>query len=151
MLESGHVTNEASSRDATRKRGRLYRYYISSTLLRTGLDDCLIRRVPAEEIETAVIGQVRALLQTPEIIVATWRKAKQAIKGLTEAQVREALHGFDELWSELFPAEQARIIQLLVERVEISTSGAAITLRTEGLASLIQDISQRGELAKEAA
>ena len=135
----------------TRKRGRLYRYYISSTLLRTGSDDCPIRRVPAEEIEVAVIRQVRALLQTPEIIVATWRKAKQAIKGLTEAQVREALHGFDELWSELFPAEQARIIQLLVERVEISTSGAAITLRTEGLSSLIQDLNQRSELAKEAA
>ncbi len=99
----------------------------------------------------SVIGQVRALLQTPEIVVATWRKAKQTIKGLTEAQVREALAGFDELWSELFPAEQARIIQLLVERVDISPSGADITLRTEGLASLIQDLSQRGGLAKEAA
>ncbi len=135
----------------TRKRGRLYRYYISTTLLRTGSDDCPIRRVPAEEIEAAVIGQVRALLQTPEIVVATWRKAKQTIKGLTEIQVREALHGFDELWAELFPAEQARIIQLLVERVDISPSGADITLRTEGLASLIQDLSQRGSLAKEAA
>ena len=55
----------------TRKRGKLYRYYISSTLLRTGSDDCPIRRVSAEEIEAAVVGQVRALLQTPEIIVAT--------------------------------------------------------------------------------
>ncbi len=144
-------TGAAMTPTHTRKRGRLYRYYISTTLLRTGSDDCPIRRVPAEEIEAAVIGQVRALLQTPEIIVTTWRKAKQTIKGLTETQVREALHGFDELWSELFPAEQARIIQLLVERVEIGTSGAAITLRTEGLASLIRDLSQRGELLRVAA
>ena len=107
--------------------------------------------MPAEEVEAAVIGQVRMLLQTPEIIVAAWRKAKQTIKGLTEAQVREALHDLEALWLELFPTEQARIIQLLVERVQISTSGADITLRTEGLSTLIQDLSRRGEQAREAA
>src|SRR4051794_9972511 len=48
-------TGAAMTPTHTRKRGRLYRYYISTTLLRTGSDDCPIRRVPAEEIETAVI------------------------------------------------------------------------------------------------
>ena len=51
-------------------------------------------------------------MQTPEIIVATWRAAKAHIIGLTEQQVREHLHCFDEIWSELFPAEQTRIVQL---------------------------------------
>jgi hypothetical protein len=40
----------------------------------------------------------------------------------------------------LFPAEQARIVQLLVERVDVSETGADITLRVDGLASLIQDL-----------
>ena len=40
--------------------------------------------------------------------------------GLTEAEVREALQRLDPLWDELFPAEQARIVQLLVERVDVS-------------------------------
>jgi site-specific DNA recombinase len=31
--------------------------------------------------------------------------------------------GFDPLWDELFPAEQARIVALLVERVDIGTDG----------------------------
>ena len=44
------------------------------------------------------------------------------------------------MWSELFPAEQARIVQLLVERVDLSEKGADITLRIEGLASLMQDL-----------
>ena len=52
-----------------------------------------------------------------------------------------ALERLDPLWDELFPAEQARIVQLLVERVDISTEGADIRLRTEGLTSLVADLS----------
>jgi site-specific DNA recombinase len=55
--------------------------------------------------------------------------------------VREALERLDPLWDELFPAEQARIVQLLVERVDISTEGADIWLRTQGLTSLVADLS----------
>jgi site-specific DNA recombinase len=40
----------------------------------------------------------------------------------------------------LFPAEQARIVQLLVSRVEISSAGADITLRTDGLGTLVRDL-----------
>ena len=58
---------------------------------------------------------------------------------ITEAEVRVALERLDPLWDELFPAEQARIVQLLVERVDISQDGADIRLRTEGLANLAED------------
>ena len=59
---------------------------------------------------------------------------------MTEAEVREALERLDPLWDELFPAEQARIVQLLVERVDVSPDGADIRLRTEGLAKLVADL-----------
>jgi hypothetical protein len=59
------------------------------------------------------------VLRSPEIIVRTWRVARQSLDGLTEADVREALERLDPLWDELFPAEQARIVELLVERVAI--------------------------------
>jgi site-specific DNA recombinase len=35
------------------------------------------------------------------------------------------------IWNELFRAEQARVIQLLVERVDVSPEGVDIRLRTE--------------------
>jgi site-specific DNA recombinase len=54
--------------------------------------------------------------------------------------VREHLQGFTEIWNGLFPAEQARIVQLLVDRVDVSPAGADITLRTDGLGALIQDL-----------
>jgi hypothetical protein len=54
--------------------------------------------------------------------------------------VREALERLDPLWNELFAAEQARIVHLLVERVDVSQDGVEIRLRTEGLANLVADL-----------
>jgi len=136
----------------TRKRGRLYRYYIATSVLRSGIENtCPIRRIPAIEIEAAVVGQIKVMVQTPEIIVATWRAARQQIKGLTERQVRERLQSFEEIWSELFPAEQSRLVQLLVTRVDVSATGADITLRTGGLATLMQDLRSGDEHREQAA
>jgi hypothetical protein len=63
---------------------------------------------------------------------------------VTEADVREALHRLDPLWDELFPAEQARIVQLLVERVDVGLDGIEIRLRAEGLCSLVHDLNLIG-------
>jgi DNA invertase Pin-like site-specific DNA recombinase len=127
----------------TRRGGRLYRYYSDMSLIKTGRSNNQVRRIPAAQIETAVLEHIRSLLQSPEIIVATWRQARQEIKGLTEREVAEQLGQFEQLWVELFPAEQARVVQLLVERVEITTSGADITLRVGGLSSVLQEMQSR--------
>ena len=70
-----------------------------------------MRRVSAAEIEAAVVGQVRALLRQPEVVVGTWLAARAEAPDLTEGEVREALDRLDPLWDELFPAEQARIVR----------------------------------------
>lgn len=132
---------KAMSPTHTRKGQKLYRYYVSQSVLKHGSGACPIGRLSAAEIETAVIDQLRVLLCSPEIIVATWRAARNEIDGLTEAQVRDALQQLDSIWNELFPAEQARIVQLLVERIEVGTEGADIRLRTQGLTSLVTDLS----------
>jgi len=43
---------------------------------------------------------------------------------MTEDEAWLALERLDPLWEELFPAEQARIIHLLVDRVDIRPDGA---------------------------
>ncbi|MBM3950792.1 MAG: recombinase family protein [Rhodospirillales bacterium] len=125
----------------TRKGDKLYRYYASQSVLKRGPKTCPVGRVPAAEIEGAVVDQLRGLLRAPEVIVGTWRSARPEIDGLSEAEVREALEGLDSLWDELFPAEQARIVQLLVERVEVGVAGLKVRLRVQGLARMVRDLA----------
>jgi hypothetical protein len=67
-------------------------------------------------------------------------RSRKSLDGLSEADVRDALQRLDPLWDELFPAEQARVVQLLVERVDIAPDGADIRMRTEGLTKLVADL-----------
>src|SRR3990167_5076852 len=121
----------AMSPTHTRRGQKLYRYYVSQAVIKGGPNDCPMNRVPAAEIERAVVDQLRVLLRAPEIVVATWRAARKDVAGITEAQVRESLDQFDPLWDELFPAEQARIVQLLVERVQVIDGAIDINLRVD--------------------
>jgi hypothetical protein len=127
----------------TRKGSKLYRYYVSTGVIKRGPEACVVRRVPAAEVEAAVIDQVRACLRTPDIIVQTWKQARHHDARITETEVRDALVEFDALWNELFPAEQTRIVQLLVERVDVSPDGLTIRLRADGLASLAKDLQRK--------
>jgi site-specific DNA recombinase len=47
---------------------------------------------------------------------------------------------FPQLWGQLFPAEQARIIQLLVRRVTVTAEGLVIDLRTDGIVGVMRDL-----------
>ena len=62
---------------------------------------------------------------------------------ISEAEVREALERLDPLWDQLFPAEQARIVQILVERVEVQIDRLNVRLRTAGLTKLVDDLRER--------
>jgi site-specific DNA recombinase len=139
-------TGAAMSPTHTRKGQRLYRYYVSQAILKGAAEACLIGRVPAAEIDAAVVEQLRVILRSPEIVAATWRSARQQDQTVAEEEVREALHRFDDLWNGLFPAEQARIVQLLVERVDVGVDGLAIRLSADGLGHLYQELSCSAEL-----
>ena len=141
----------AMSPTHTRKAGRLYRYYVSQSVMKQGANACPVRQVPAAEIERIVIEQVRSLLQTPEIVVQTWRAARKTERTLAESEVRDVLLEFEPIWNELFPAEQARIIELLVDRVDLQPDGIDLHLRIEGLTSLCSELRTSGGSTQEAA
>ncbi|WP_042244704.1 recombinase family protein [Paracoccus sp. PAMC 22219] len=134
----------AFSPSHTRKGGRLYRYYVSQTVLKHGAGACPVGRVPAGEIEAAVIDQLRAVFRQPEIVAGTWKAAQEQTpaqdRSISERDVREALYQLDPLWDELFPAEQARIAALLVERIDIGLAGLNVRLRIDGLGGLADEM-----------
>jgi site-specific DNA recombinase len=94
----------------TRKGGKLYRYYVLADVLKGGAEICPVRRIPAAEIESAVIDQLRALLRAPEIVVGTWRAARQSIGDLEESEVGRALQQLDDLWEELLSLPKIRSV-----------------------------------------
>ena len=83
--------------------------------------------------------------------IGAWRAARASAPDMAEDEARLALERLDPLWEELFPAEQARIIHLLVDRVDIGPGGADVRLKLEGLGSLTRDLAAPAELARAAA
>ena len=44
----------------------------------------------------------------------------------------EALGALEPVWDELYPAEQARILRLLIERIDVAPDGISVTLHAAG-------------------
>ena len=135
---------------ATKKRSRQYRYYTSMGAIRNcageGTDGFV--RLNAGMVEGAVLQEIRALLRSPEVAARAVETARRTDPDIDEHEVVAALSGFDRLWESLFPAEQARIVRLLIERVTVSHDGMAVDLRTEGLGSVIREmVTPKQELA----
>lgn len=124
----------------TRKKGKLYRYYAGSKYLSLKCADCPLGRIPAAELEQVVLQQVKPLLRTPDIIAQTWVAANQSDPQITENDVRGALQNLESLWSELFPAEQRRILELLLERIEVFTDRVDIRVKYDRLGRVAQEL-----------
>jgi site-specific DNA recombinase len=90
-----------------------------------------------------IVDQLRGVFRQPEIIVGTWRAARAEQDDVTEDEAREALLQLDPLWDELFPAEQARVIQLLVDRVDVHREGVDVRFRINGIGVLAREAARR--------
>jgi site-specific DNA recombinase len=130
----------------TRQRGRLYRYYVCLGASRRGHDTCPVRSIAAAEVEGLVLGQVRRLLASPELVARTItavRRENGAAEDtqLEEGDVIEALGALEPVWDELYPAEQARILRLLIERIDVAPDGISVTLHAAGIRSLVAELA----------
>ncbi len=121
---------------ASNKGNKVYRYYVSTQAVKKSYDHCPIKNIPAHMLEEIVTDQIKRLLVRPEWAV---RIAKQD-DDLSERTILQALRKFESLWDELFPAEQSRILNLLVEKISVHTDKLIMTLRPLGMISLLHEI-----------
>ncbi|MFD2237782.1 recombinase family protein [Aureimonas populi] len=135
-------TGAAMTPTATRKGAKLYRYYVSMDVIRNREDSesDVPSRLPAGMVEDAVVTEVRRIVQTPEVVTKVLDALRQGGPQVREAEAIAALNDFDALWNQLFPAEQARIIQLLVRRVIVTADGLAVDVRAEGIGGVIREM-----------
>jgi hypothetical protein len=94
--------------------------------------------VPAGEIEGAVIDQLRAVFRQPEIVVGTWRAAREEDAGITEAEVRDALLAGPALGRAL--PDRAGPHRPAASRARGDRRGwLDIQFRSDGLAGLVRE------------
>jgi hypothetical protein len=116
-------------------------YPCSREAIADGYDSCAVTSVPAADVEGAVLDHIRRLLAAPELVARTWATAtREGQDEITEREVTILLAHFATVWSELCPAEQARIVQLLVQRVDVQEDALKVRIRAEGLASLVGEL-----------
>ncbi|MHB9038713.1 MAG: hypothetical protein ACYC64_18870 [Armatimonadota bacterium] len=68
---------------------------------------------------------------------------------MNEREVAECLRKLDPIWQELYPLEQCRIVQLLVEEVSIGMDGMNIRIRSNGIHSLISELKDTADKQNE--
>jgi len=59
---------------------------------------------------------------------------------MTEDEARLALERLGPLWEEIFPAEQARMIHLLGDRLDVGAGEGDVRLKLNGLGNLVRDL-----------
>jgi site-specific DNA recombinase len=148
LMRCTHCSSAMTPTHTRRPNGKLYRYYICLGASRRGHDTCPVRSIAAAEVEGLVLGQVRRLLASPELVartITTVRRENSAAEDteLEEGAIIEALGALEPVWDELYPGEQARIMRLLIERVEVAPDGISVTLHAAGIRSLVAELADQ--------
>ena len=128
--EDGRAMTTSSNRN---RFGRVYRYYIGIRETKECAGASGLPRIPAAELESAVMTQLRNMFGDAKLVP----KDQQA-----------ALERMDAAWAQFFPEEQERIVRKLVQRVVVRHEGIDIQLRPGGIAELAQEFAMPVEIAE---
>jgi hypothetical protein len=141
------------------KKGLRYRYYVCSSAQKRGWRSCPSKSIPAAQIDSFVVEQIRQLALDPQRLQSLLAdiqprtgpseghgEARETPLEREESSQRLAAI-LDARWDDLTTQDQCRVVQALVERVEYSgiQKSVAITLRPQG----IEDLATALSLAKE--
>ena len=135
--EDGRALSPSQS---TKKSGRRYRYYVHQREVKEFAGASGLPRIVAADLESAVLEQLRGLMRAPALLTDAIAQAKRCDATLDEAKVTVAMNRLDAIWAQMFPAEQTRMIKLMVEKVIISTKQLEVRLRANGMERLILEM-----------
>lgn len=96
--------------------------------------------LPAVPVEELVTEQILAALSASHLVQAGWDRIRETRLDLSEPQVVLPMRNLAGLWQQLFPAEQCRLAQLLIERVVIADGGLEIIWRDQGWQELAGEL-----------
>ena len=134
------------------KKGHKYHYYVSKSESRFGAPGKSYERLPAREIEAAVVAQIRTVLTSPESIASVVRHIQRNGAEIDEASTVMAMGRLNDVWDHLFPVERHRIANLMIERIDLvhvgEVQGIKVKWRELGWDALIGEFAP-GEIGAE--
>jgi len=108
-----------------------------------------VGRPNAGDSAAARLADLQERLRTAEHRMADLRQETLALgrEQVTQGEVEAALAAFDPVWDALSTREQARIVQLLVERVDYDgrSDNVSITFHATGIKALADEIAGRAK------
>ena len=120
--------------------GKKYRYYIPKADSRYGYRSSATGMIPADQIEEVVVNLLIGALQSPESIQGVWNTVRSQYPEIDEPTTVLAMRRLGEVWKQLFPAEQVRLVNLLIERVQLLSDGVDIVWRESGWRELAGEL-----------
>jgi len=122
---------------------------VSKSEARFGAPGKGYERLPALEIEGAVVAQIRTVLTSPETVASVVRHIQQNQKKLgaqiDEATTVMAMGRLNNVWDQLFPVERHRIANLMIERIDLvhagEVQGIKVKWREVGWNALIEEFA----------
>jgi len=119
------------------KKGTRYRYYVSRSLITgTAKDHSQGRRIPAGNLETLVIGRLRAFLSDEGAMLSAIRDAEQ--NGVEQKRLIARGRQISDELPTLAPDAVRSIVMRLVSRVDIRAEHVEISVYRQRLYDLLQ-------------
>ena len=125
----------------TSRQGKKFHYYVTRSQSMGDRRAEGRHRLPATTVETATVAQIKRVLASPEAIAAVCQTLGQQGSPIGEAQAVVSLHRLGQVWDQLFPAEQQRLAQLMIERIELNDQGLNIRWRPLGWRELLGEFA----------
>lgn len=141
----GHaLTPYGKNKPGTQKQ---YRYYQSIQDQKVKSRASGLPMLPADEIENAVMEQVKRILRTSEISVDVLKALRNLNNPVTahldEFQTSNLMATVERVWDALYPIEQHRIMHLIVQKVVVSPNRLDITFHPSGIANLVIEVAKK--------
>ena len=87
-----------------------------------------------------MVQQIVAALSAPHIVQSVWDRLQALRADISEPQVVLPMRRLATMWQQLFPVEQCRLAQLLIERVVIADGGLEIIWRDQSWQELAGEL-----------